>query len=99
MQKKTYCSLVLIFLLCCSYAASGDEARCDKERDELLASIAQDRKIEQTALEQQIAATNDQVEQEHLRGVIEQAWDEEERLRSIASHIWRDCIRAARVRQ
>lgn len=79
--------------------ALGDELGCDSDRDELLASIARDREAQQAAVEQDIAATHDQVEQEHLRGVVEQAWDEEERLRAFATHIWRDCVRAAHSQQ
>ena len=96
---KTLQYLVLMAALSCTHGASSDELRCDADRDELLASIAHDRETEQAAVGQEIAATQDQVEQEHLRGVIEQAWDEEERLRAFAAHIWRDCVRAARSQQ
>jgi len=99
MRKKTIRCLVLMAALSGMQGASSDEPRCDSHRDELLASITHDREAKHAAVEQEIAATHDQVEQEHLRGVIERAWDEEERLRAMAAHIWRDCVRAARSQQ
>ena len=99
MRKKIIWHFVLMAAMGCTQGALGDEARCDSDHNELLVSIAHDRETEQAAIEQKIAATDDPVEQEHLRGVAEQAWDEEERLRGFAAHIWRDCIRAARGEQ
>lgn len=99
MRKCTTRCCVLFIALFCTLGASGDERSCDADHKELLASIARDREANQAVIEQEIAATNDQVEQAHLRGQIEQGWDKEERLRAIAAHILRDCVRAARGQQ
>lgn len=76
--------------------AAGDEQVCHQQRDDLFLSLEKEREAEMAKVERALQATADEAEKAQVRHDGEQIWQIEERMRSVAEQMWRDCVQHAR---
>jgi hypothetical protein len=71
--------------------------QCDADLGVLLGDIEANRIAALQHIAGQITETEIPAERQALEAMREQIWDQEERQRGRAHHIWRDCMAAARA--
>ncbi|PIW29727.1 MAG: hypothetical protein COW30_04100 [Rhodospirillales bacterium CG15_BIG_FIL_POST_REV_8_21_14_020_66_15] len=89
-------ALLLALWLATAESGSITAAKCQSDRDDLMAAIEAARQQTIDDINAQLAATDDAYRIESLTALRERAWDDEESQRGQAQQIFVDCMTAAR---
>ena len=92
MNVKRSLPIIFAFFVSLPVFAVIDEESCDRDRDQLIVSLDEQRVRMLEKIERVLDETSDQSEQEHLRYRRDQVWDYDEQMRGTAEQIWRDCM-------